>query len=97
MAPNSQPLVIHPAGSDSDFAEGTSHVPLITSVRPMLKSDRARAVFKSVHGNVLEIEFENWSPATVDELVSMLFPQVKEPWSWTPWLILFSSPASKAS
>src|ERR1700674_5188541 len=97
MAPNSQPFVIHAAGPENDLAEGTCHVPLITKVRPTLKSDSPRTDFGSYQGNKLEIEFENWSPATVAELVSMLLPQVKEPWSCTPWLIIFCTPTTKAS
>ena len=65
IAPNSQPFVSHPAGPESDLGEGTCQVPLITKVRPTLKSDKPRADFKSYHGKV-EIEFENSSLSPAD-------------------------------
>src|SRR6202166_2534949 len=46
IAPTSQPFVIHPAGPPSDLSEGTSQVPLITSVLSTLKSDSPRLNLK---------------------------------------------------
>ena len=71
-------------------------MPLITSVRPMLKSDSAATQRSNSTKTQLEIELENWSPTSVDELVSMLLPQVNEPCSCKPWLILLVICASKA-
>src|ERR1700730_548496 len=88
IAPISQPLVIHAAAPENDLREGTCQVPLITKGRPILKSERPRIDLKSYEGKP-EIEFENWSPILFAEPVSMLFPQVKEPCSSTPWLIAF--------
>src|SRR5258708_13902725 len=78
MVPSSHPSVIQRAGPENDFAVGTSHVPLITIVRPTLKSDNPRVHFMS-NQSKLEMEFPKASPASVAELVSMLFPHVKVP------------------
>src|SRR3977135_504761 len=95
MPPNSQPPTIQAAGPVIDLGTGTCQVPLITSVRPTLKSDRPRPTAK-LGQNELEIELVNWLPASVDELVSILLPQVKDPWSCKPWFSLFVIWASKA-
>src|SRR5260370_12418704 len=75
IRPSSQPSVTHRAGPVNDLAIGRSHVPLTTSVRPTLKSERPRVNRKSNQFR-LEMELPKASPATVAELVSMLLPQV---------------------
>src|SRR5258707_13671860 len=42
MSPSCHPSVAHLAGPLNDLEEGTSQVPLRTSVRPILKSDTPR-------------------------------------------------------
>src|SRR5258708_5050097 len=42
MSPSCHPFVAHLAGPDNDLEEGTSQVPLRTTVRPILKSDNPR-------------------------------------------------------
>src|ERR1700730_15408428 len=88
IPPNSQPFVIHAAAPENDLREGTCQVPLITKVRPILKSVRPRTDLKSYQGKA-EIELLNWSPYLVPEPVSMPLPQVNEPWTSKPWLIAF--------
>src|SRR5467141_4041027 len=78
ISPNCHPPNAHWAGAESDFGDGTSHVPFRTKVRPTLKSDSPRFNFRSNHGR-LEIELPKVSPARDAELVSMLFAQVKVP------------------
>src|SRR4029077_5542610 len=80
IRPSSQPAVTHFAGPVHDLAEGTSHVPFTTSVRPTLKSARPRVNFMSNQLR-LEIELPNASPASVAELVSMFLPHVYVPCS----------------
>src|ERR1700722_250123 len=96
MLPNCHPFINQATGPESDLSWGTSQVPLITKVRPMLKSERPRLLFKSNHCG-LPMALANVSPTTLDELVSILLAQVKEPWSCKPWLILFCTPTSRAS
>src|SRR6202035_3757397 len=45
----------------------------------------------------LVIEFDSVSPAIDPELLSMLLPQVNDPWRCTPWLIFFVTPTWSAS
>src|SRR6516162_11888646 len=90
--PNCQPLAAQASGPETDLGDGTCQRPLTTKVRRTSKSDKARvSLFKSNQFR-LEMEFEKGSPATTPELVSILLPQVKEPCSWMPWLILFAIP-----
>src|SRR6266436_2657872 len=42
------------------------------------------------------MEFDSVSPAIEPELLSMLLPQVKDPWICTPWLIFFTTPTWSA-
>src|ERR1700674_3691948 len=78
ISPISHPPKAHWAGAERDLGVGSSQVPFITSVRPTLKSERARLNLKSNHER-LEIELPKVSPATDAELVSMLLDQVKVP------------------
>src|SRR6202040_2235562 len=96
IIPSCQPSVKKRAGPVMDFGEGSSHRPLITSVRATLKSDRPRLALGLKKKLGLAIEFPNASPATVAELVSILRPQVKVPCTWNPWLMRFANCASKA-
>src|SRR6266850_5902286 len=96
ITPSCQPSLSQCAGPLKDLGDGTSQVPFRTSVRPMLKSERARLNFGSNANCRLEIEFPNASPATVAELVSMLLPQVKVPCIWKPWLMRLATCVSSA-
>src|SRR6266849_2687273 len=78
IKPSSHPPSAHCAGADRVFGLGTSQVPLTTSVRPTLKSERPLLSLMSNQCR-LDIEFPKVSPATDAELVSMLSPQVKVP------------------
>ena len=66
-----------------DFANGTSQIPLMTAARGTFKSETPRPIFRSYQGRPA-IELENALPTSVDEPVSMLLLQVKEPWMWNP-------------
>src|SRR5258706_10368445 len=83
IAPSSHPDVTHAAGPDRDFGPGTCQVALRTTVRRMSKSESARLEFRSYQGK-LDSPFENVSPAMLPEPLSMLFPQVNDPWNWRP-------------
>src|ERR1700730_2117241 len=96
MAPNSQPFITHAAGPARDFRSGSCQIALTTRVRATLKSDSPRLSLKSNQCK-LGMELEKASPTIVVEPVSILLPQVKDPWSCKPWLILLVSCASKAS
>src|SRR6202023_4226920 len=96
IAPSSQPFTNQLTGLSSELICGDCHIPLITRVRPTLKSDTARVNFGSTQ-NKLAMELLNWSPFTVAELLSILLPQVKEVCSCNPWLILLRIPSSRAS
>src|SRR5215469_431489 len=78
IRPSSQPSVAHLPGPEKAFVVGMSHMPLTTSVRPTLKSESPRVKRRSNQSR-REIELPKASPATVAELVSMLFPQVNRP------------------
>src|SRR5260370_13080128 len=80
IIPSSPPSASQRPGPENDFGAGTSHVPLITRVRPTLKSEspRVRLISNQLR---LEMELPKASPANVAELVSMLLPQVKVPWT----------------
>src|SRR6266852_1355211 len=95
IVPSSQPSVIQRAGPEKDLAVGMSQVPLMTSVRPTLKSEGPRVNFMSNQLR-LEIELLKASPARVAELVSMLFPQVYVPCIWRPWLMRLANCSSRA-
>src|ERR1700730_2375565 len=95
MVPSSQPSVIQRAGPDKDLAMGMSQVPLMTSVRPTLKSEGPRVNLGSKQLR-LEIELPKASPARVAELVSILRPQVKVPCTWKPWLMRLANCVSRA-
>src|SRR5260370_8977514 len=66
-----------------DLANGSSQIPLITAERGTLKSETPRPTFKSYQGRPA-IELENALPTSVDEPVSILLLQVKEPCTWKP-------------
>src|SRR5882672_6474614 len=95
IIPSCQPPSAQRAGAESDLGDGTSHSPLRTKVRPMLKSDTARLSLGSNQCR-LAIEFPKVSPATDAELVSMLLPQVNVPCTWRPWLIRLAIWVSRA-
>src|ERR1700740_2788087 len=80
----SHPFAAQASGPEREWGPGICHVPAITKVWEMLKSDRARSSRRS---NTWRLDglVRNSSPTMVEELVSMLLPHVYEPRIWKPW------------
>ena len=83
ISPICQPEVVHFANPFQELEVGTFQIALTTATFRISKSESPRRSFGSNKGR-LETEFPNVSPAIPDELVSMLFENVYEPWSWKP-------------
>src|SRR5579862_1730635 len=78
MLLNSHPFTIRAAAPESDLTCGIFQRPLITNVRPILKSDNPRSEFKSYQAG-LPRPFATVSPTRLPEPKSILLPQVRFP------------------
>src|SRR5712691_3729991 len=85
MPPTCQPVAAHFGTLLHDCGLGIIHRALIARMLRTSKSESPRRNRGSKAGG-LDTELPNVSPAIPDELVSMLFENVYEVCSWTPWL-----------
>src|SRR5215472_9222736 len=69
-----------------DAGFGTFHRELMTRLRRMSNDDKPLLRVMSYHGS-LTVSSWNVSPAVLPEESSRLLLKVKDPCTWTPWLI----------
>src|SRR5207249_8536187 len=85
IPPNCQPPNAHCVSREPILGAGSSQVKLEAKIWRTSKSDKPRVVRWSKKRG-LSSPLGKASSATVAESVSMLFPHVYAPRTWTPWL-----------
>ena len=88
MPPTCHPPTTVLAMPDHVFGVGMFQRPFMERTLGLLKSDTPRVSFGSNQFR-LEIAVITESEITAPEAVSIDFCQVKEPFTWKPWLICF--------